>query len=175
MPERSTVLCTTRLSLRWLVESDAAFMLDVWNDPAFVRFVGDRKIRTVAQAEQAIREGAIDTYRQYGYGPFLVTLAATGQPIGLCGLFRRSYLSHPDLGFALLPAFRSSGYAREAAVATIEYARDVLHLGRISAIVSPCNQRSVALLGKLGFRQERDMRIPGEGKDVSLYSLAFGG
>lgn len=174
MADRSVRLGTSRLELRWLTENDAEFMLDVWNDPAFIRFVGDRGVRTTEQAVRALQGGLLETYRQHGYGPFLVTLSATGRPIGLCGLFQRPYLPDADLGFVLLPAYRSSGYAQEAAEATIDYARNILNLRRLSAIVARDNRHSVALLRKLGFRHEREFRVPGEDRDVSLYGLAFG-
>jgi RimJ/RimL family protein N-acetyltransferase len=172
---RREEIVTARLCLRWLTEADAAFMLDIWNDPAFVRFVGDRGVRTIDDAVETLRAGALATYRQYGYGPFLVTLAGTGEAVGLCGLFRRPYLPDPDLGYALLPAFRRKGYAIEAAEATLAHARDDLGLARLLAIVDPENDRSVGLLRRLGFHYEKELRLPGEDGAASLYGLTFGG
>ena len=161
---------TPRLALSPLTPDDAPFMLAVWNDPAFLRFVGDRGVRTLDDARRAIREGAMRMYGDAGYGPYRMDLE-DGTPIGICGLFRRDELEDPDLGFALLPEFRGLGYAGEAARSVIGLARDELGIQRLLAIVSPENEPSVRLLGKLGFRFEKDHRMAGEDHDVALYGL----
>ena len=65
-------LKTERLELGWLAMADAPMMLAVWNDPAFVRFVGDRGVRTLEEAEASMREGPLQLYEDYGYGPYRV-------------------------------------------------------------------------------------------------------
>ena len=50
-------LNTERLELNWLTLDDAPLMLAVWNDPAFMQFVGDRGVRTIEEAEIALRDG----------------------------------------------------------------------------------------------------------------------
>jgi RimJ/RimL family protein N-acetyltransferase len=151
--------------------NDASLMLAVWNDPAFIRHVGDRGVRTVAEAETALKEGALKLYENHGYGPYCLSLKKERTPIGICGLFRRDNLNDPDIGFALLPDYRGKGFAAEAAHAVIAHARADLGLRRLTAIVSPENVASIGLLEKLGMSFERGITMPGEENEISLYSM----
>lgn len=162
---------TPRLSLRWLTEGDAAFMLALVNDPDWLQYIGDRGVRTLDDAREYLRKGAIDMYARLGFGLFCVELKSSGEPIGLCGLIKRDTLQDVDIGFAFLPAFRRGGYAYEAAAATMRYARDTLGMRRVVAIVSPENARSIGLLEKLGFRYEQTLRLPPkDDRDTWLYA-----
>lgn len=160
---------TERLALRRLTLDDAGLMLDVWNDPAFIRHVGDRGIRTLGEAVEAMRDGVMQLYERYGYGPFRVALKDGGTPIGICGLFRRESLDIPDLGYSILPAFCGQGFAFEAASAVVEYARTQLAMPRLIAIISPGNEPSIGLIGKLGFDFARMHTMPGDDKPVRVY------
>jgi RimJ/RimL family protein N-acetyltransferase len=163
-------LVTERLRLRWMNETDASLMLAIWNDSGFIRYVADRGIRTEAEARQALRDGILKLYEERGYGPYLLEPRDGGAPMGICGLFKRDNLDFPDLGYSLLPAFRGSGHALEAARAVLAHARDDLGFSRVLAIVSPSNTRSIRLLNKLGMEFERALRMPGDEKDVALYA-----
>ena len=162
---------TARLRLRELTLADAPLMLAIWNDPAFIRFVGDRGIRTLRDARAAMTAGALKLYEHYGYGPYGVVLRDEGTPIGICGLFRREGLDEPDIGFATLPAHCGNGYAYEAARAVLEYARDELGIPQLIAIVSPENEASVGLIRKLGLRFERMHRMAGDDDNVAIYGI----
>lgn len=163
-------LTTPRLHLRWMTVDDAGLLLAIWNDPAFMLHVGDRGIRTREQAEVAFREGPETLYRDYGYGPYRVALRDTGEAIGICGLFRREGLPDPDIGFAFLPGFVGRGFGGEAARAVVGHARDTLGLPRLTAIVSPGNAPSIALIEKLGLRFERMICLSGSESDSALYA-----
>ncbi len=162
---------TERLVLRRLTLDDAGLMLAIWNDPAFVRNVGDRGIRTVEQAEAALIDGAFKLYKRYGYGPYRMMRKADGASAGICGLFRRDNLKYPDIGFALLPEFRGRGLVAEAARAVAAYARDDLGIEYLTAIVSPGNAASIGLIEKLGLRFERGITMPGDEEEICLYGM----
>jgi RimJ/RimL family protein N-acetyltransferase len=161
------VLETDRLILRRLSTDDAEFILELVNDPAFLRFIGDRGVRTLDDARAYILKGPVDMYDRLGHGLYAVELA--GVPIGMCGLIKRDALEDVDLGFAFLPRFRGQGYAREAAAATLAYGRAALGLRRIVAITSPDNHASAGLLEKLGFRFERMLSL-GKDDQVKLFA-----
>jgi len=154
-------------------------MLAVWNDPAFIQNVGDRGIRTIQQASEALADGPLKLYTERGYGPYRVALADSDEPIGLCGLFKREFLDDPDIGFGLLPDYRGKGFAYEAAIAVLNHARHGLGLSRLTAIVSARNTTSIGLIGKLGLRFESMVTIPekdtvtisGKDKELCLYSI----
>lgn len=160
---------TARLALTGLADADAGFICGLLNEPSFLRYIGDRGVRTVEDASRYIREGPAAMYAKYGYGLLRVGLRPGGTPIGICGVLKRDALPEPDLGFSLLPAYWSQGYAFEAADAVMQHARARLRLGRILAITSPDNEASIRLLGKLGFRFERMMRLTGDAGEVRLF------
>lgn len=168
---QSSTLQTKRLKLRWFTPGDAELLLAIWNDPAFIRNVGDRGIRTVEQAREALAAGHMKLYADHGYGPYRVALAKTDEPVGLCGLFKREFLEDPDIGFAILPDHTGKGFAHEAAIAVMDYARHELGLTRMTAIVSPKNTASISLIEKLGLRYESTMTMPQEEKPVRLYVI----
>jgi RimJ/RimL family protein N-acetyltransferase len=152
---------------------NAELMLAIWNDPDFIRHVGDRGVRTPTAARQAMRDGILKLYEDLGYGPYLVESLDGGLPMGICGLFKRDNLDCPDIGYGLLPGFRGLGYALEAACAVLKHVRTDLDLPQIHAIVSLANSSSVRLLEKLGMRFEATLRMPGEDEEVALYGMEF--
>lgn len=170
MTDASHVLDTQRLVLRRLEPADAGFILELTNDPDWLRHIGDRGIRSLDDARRYITDGPLAMYERHGFGLYLVGLRDGGTPIGLCGLIKRDWLDDVDIGFAFLPAFRGRGYALEAAAATLEYGRATLGLHRIAAIVSPGNADSLQLLGRLGMRLERMVLPPNETSSLCLYA-----
>jgi [ribosomal protein S5]-alanine N-acetyltransferase len=164
------ILSTARLTVRELTRDDAAFILTLLNDPAFLEHIGDRGVRTVEDAANYIAGGPRASYAEHGFGLWLVELIDGAAPIGICGVLKRDTLPDPDIGFAFLPAYRSRGYAFEAAGAVRDFARDALRLPRLLAIVSPRNSASIRLLERLAFAFERTLVMPGDTKEVRLYA-----
>lgn len=164
---------TERLRLRPVTVKDAELMLSVWNDPAFIRHVLDRGIRTLEQAREAIESGAQKLFEDYGYGPYCMSLKSDGTLVGICGLFKRENLEDPDIGFSVLPPYCGKGYAGEAAVAVVDYARDELGIDVLTAIVAPANVPSIGLIEKLGLTFEQMITMPGDDNAIRLYSMAL--
>jgi len=96
---------TERLVLRHIAIRDAEFIRAVLNEPSFLRFIGDRGVRTTDDACRYIQDGPVASYTRYGYGLLRVGLKADDTPIGICGVLKRDTLPEPDLGFSLLPAW----------------------------------------------------------------------
>ena len=166
-------ITTRRLRLRWLTAEDAPFILELVNDPDWLRFIGDKGVTDLGSARHYIESGPLAMYRRHGFGLNRVALKDSDRPIGICGILKRDTLADPDLGFALLPGFRAQGYALEAAEAVLAYARETLELGRIAATVVPANYASLRLLERLGFVREGDIsREPGAGP-LDLYTSDY--
>jgi [ribosomal protein S5]-alanine N-acetyltransferase len=163
------VLETERLVLRRFSNDDAEFILKLLNEPSFVRNIGDKGVRTIADALLYIQTGPVASYERFGFGLYLAELKETGDSIGLCGLIKRESLTDVDVGFAFLPSFWSKGYAFEAASAVITYGRDVLGIGRIVAITSPENSGSIKVLEKLGLRFERMISLSEDEPELKLF------
>jgi RimJ/RimL family protein N-acetyltransferase len=167
------VLRTERLTLRELDEADADFIVRLLNEPSFLRFIGDRGVRTPSDARRYLLEGPVASYRRRGFGLYLVELGETHTPLGMCGLIKRDALDDVDIGFAFLPEFWGRGYALESARAVLAHAKEVVKLARVVAIVSPDNERSIAVLGKLGLRFERAITWAEDGSELKLYGIAW--
>lgn len=167
------ILETARLVLRQMSVDDAAFMLTLLNDPSWLRFIGDRGVRTLDDARHYILQGVMANYARFGYGFYLVVLKETGVAIGMCGLAKRDYLEHADIGFAFLPEYGGQGYAFEAAVATLNYARHQLCLPRVLATTRLDNLRSSVLLEKSGLHLEKIFLHPDGDRELKLYAIDF--
>lgn len=164
-----TVIVSARLILREFVESDAEALLALLNDPDWIRFIGDRQVRTLDDARRQIEERYRAQYRQLGFGFWAMTLKPAGPLIGMCGLIKRDELPGVDIGYALLPAFRGQGYVLEATRACRDYAREVLKLDQLLAIVSPDNAASIKVLTALGMQEISRMRLSADADEVAVY------
>jgi RimJ/RimL family protein N-acetyltransferase len=168
------VIRTSRLDLRELDFSDAEFILELLNEAGFIRFIGDKGVRTLADARDYLRQGPMDSYARNGFGLYAACLR-DGTPIGICGLVKREGLSDPDVGFALLSRYWSCGYGVESAAAVLAYARNTLHIKRVVAITSPDNWSSIAVLEKIGLKFERMIRLVDHSPELKLFGLAHSG
>nr|AIA11012.1 Acetyltransferase (GNAT) domain protein [uncultured bacterium] len=169
-----TVLQTERLALRRLSPDDAEFILDLLNQPSFLRYIGDKGVRNTEEAINYIQTGPVASYEEHGFGLYLVQLKETGASIGICGLLKRETLPDVDIGFAFLPAYWSRGYALEAAEAMMKYGRELFGLQRIVAITSLENESSIKLLEKLGMKFEGLIKLGDDEREVRLFGTSAG-
>jgi RimJ/RimL family protein N-acetyltransferase len=160
---------TGRLRLRRLGAVDAPFILALLNEPSFIRFIGDKGVRTLEDARRYI-EQQISSYTGLGLGLYLSERKQDGAAMGICGLVKRDSLDDVDVGFAFLPAFWSQGYAEESASAVIAHAIAVLKLPRVVAITNPDNIGSINVLNKIGLRFRRMTKLSPEGPELKLFS-----
>lgn len=155
------ILETERLILRELTTDDASFMLELLNEPAFIRNVADRGIHTIAEARAYILEKLAPSYATFGFGFYVVELKAGATAVGICGLVKRETMDDVDIGYSTLERFCGRGYAYEAASALMHYGKSVLGIPRIVGVTAPENLVSIKLLEKLGLRFERMVDLPG--------------
>lgn len=177
------ILETERLILREIDSAvDAEFILTLLNSPGFLKYIGDRGIRTLDQSGEFIENRLRKSYADHGYGLYAVdlrsgsptadanTFSSTFNSMGICGFVKRDGLPHADLGFAFLPQFEKQGYAFESAIAVMEFGRKVLGLDRVLAITSVDNDASGRLLAKLGFVFEDLIVLPHSDEELKLFS-----
>lgn len=169
--QSSSVIRTSRLDLRELDFNDAAFILQLLNEEGFIRFIGDKGVRTLEDARDYILQGPMDSYARNGFGLYAACLR-DATPIGICGLVKREGLNDPDVGFAFLSRYWSMGYAVESAAAVLAHARDVLGLERVVAITSPDNWSSIGVLEKIGLKYERMIRLVDHNPELKLFGVA---
>ena len=166
------VVETARLRLRWLHAGDSAFILGLVNEPSWIRFIGDKGVRTPEDALRYIENGPVAMYQRVGFGLYMVELKDDREPIGICGLIKRDGLNDVDLGFAFRPRFWGNGYGFESAAAVMSYGRAALGLRRIVAILSRDNHRSSKLLQRLGFSFEGTVKLRPDDEELDLYATA---
>lgn len=164
---------TARLRLRRLTFDDAAFIVELLNDPDWIRYIGDRNVRTDEDARGYLARGPLTSYVRYGFGLYAVEVRGDPAPAGICGLIRRDGLDDIDLGFAFLPRHRNKGYASEASAAVLDEARTVLGLRRVVAIADPRNIASISVLRRAGMRFERHVTLGDDPTELALFAIEF--
>ncbi len=169
------ILETKRLVLRELTVEDADFILQLLNEPAYILFIGDRGVRTPAEARAYIEKNIRLSYKKNGFGLYLVEmkddatpLGAT--PLGICGLINRDSLPDIDIGYAFLEAYRGNGYATESAQAVMAFGKTVVGLNRIVGITAVTNQPSINVLEKVGLHFEKLITLPGSDEEIMLFA-----
>lgn len=145
-------LKTRRLLLREASNADAAFLVRLMNEPAYLRLIGDRGVRTVLDAHDYLATAPIFRYCSERLGFNIVELADGGTPLGICGLVRRDSQGDVEIGYAISDMHAGQGYATEAAAATLEHAHGELAFARLTATTLKENAASRRVLEKIGMK-----------------------
>jgi RimJ/RimL family protein N-acetyltransferase len=140
---------TARLRLRWFHTGDSLFILRLLNEPSWIRFIGDKGIKSRDDAIRYIENGPVAMYGRMGFGLYAVELKESAE----------------------LPDFWRNGYAFEAASAVMSFGKRVLGLDRIVAILSQDNDPSRKLLEKLGFEPEGTITFQPTDEELHLYAF----
>jgi len=163
-------LITERLRIQKMSMEDAAFVVDLLNSEGWIKYIGDRNVRSLEAGQKYLEERILKSYEDYGFGLYKLILKDTGKEVGVCGFVKRPELDDPDIGFAMLPGHEGQGYGFEAASALLEYAESVLKLNRILAITLPHNLKSVRLLEKLGLTTEKTIYLFDGKEELLLFA-----
>lgn len=150
------------------------FILKLLNSDSFIKYIGRRNINTIPEAEKYISDKFVKSYRNNGFGFYIMELTECKTPIGICGLVKRGWLDDIDLGFALLSEYEGKGYAFEASKGMLEYSFNELNIKKIAAITVPDNTRSINLLKKLGMKDGGTIMHPEENKELPLFLYTTG-
>jgi len=164
---------TERLILKPTTKEDATFILNLFNTPKWIEFIGDRKINNLNDAEEYIEAKIIPQIEKLGYGNYTIIRKSDDEKIGSCGLYDRDGVEGIDIGFALLPIFEKKGYAFESVNKLKEAAFNDFKLNKISGITSKKNKASQNLLMKLGLTFEKNIKLPNGTEEILLYKLTL--
>lgn len=155
-----TIVCETeRLIVRHFTLDDSEFIIKLLNEESFIRYIADKNVRSVADAENYLTVGPMASYEKFGLGLSLVILKETNTPIGMCGLLKRDELQYPDLGYAFLPSHCGKGYALEAANSVLKEGMSSHSLDLVLAVTLPDNLNSNRLLQRAGFMQNGTVNL----------------
>jgi len=160
---------TGRLLFRPTGLEDAELVLELLNMPKWLKFIGDRNVKTLEEAREYIKNRMLTQLERLGYSNYTLVKKSDGILIGTCGLYDREGLEGIDIGFALLPQFEGQGYGFEAAERIKKAAFEDFGIDQLQGITSQENIASQTLLRRLGFKQIGTTRLPNEKEDLFLF------
>lgn len=166
------ILESDRLVLRPFTLDDDHFIVELLNTEAWIKYIGERNVKSNEEAREYLENGPLKSYELNGFGLSMVQRKMDNAPIGMCGLIKRDYLDHPDIGFAFLPNYTGQGYAFEITAKLVEHGLNQRRLGKIFAICLPSNQASINLLEKIGFVFVNDFISADTNEELCLYSIS---
>lgn len=156
---------TERLVLSELNSTDADFIFELLNTPEWIKFIGERNIRTITDANAYIKKIGDNPLTTY----WAVKLKEEQLPIGVVTFMKRDYLDHYDIGFAFLKRFGKKGYAYEASKRLLDEVS--LQHKIILATVLKDNKNSIQLLERLGLKFDKEILINNE--QLLLYQISM--
>lgn len=164
---------TPRLFIKPTTVEDSELILQLFNTPKWLEFIGDRNIKTHLDASNYISNKMIPQFKKLGYSNYTVIRKEDGVKIGCCGLYDRDGLDGVDIGFGFLPEFEGLGYGFESAFKLLEVAKNEFKINKISAITSKNNFSSQKLIQKLGLKYQGNICLPKEEELLFLYTITF--
>ena len=160
---------TERLIIRPMSLEDADLIFELYNMPKFIKFIGDRNINSLADAENYIKAKFLPQFEKLGFGNYLIELKEGNIKIGGVGLFEREGLDIVDIGFSVLERFEGKGYMFEAAQKVKSIGMDDFGLNKISAITVKDNFSSQKLIERLDLKFQKYVTLPNEDEELMYY------
>lgn len=162
---------TKRLLISKMTINDAPFYLELVNTPNWLKFIGERGVSTIEEAEKRIEETIISSYETHNFGAYKLMLKDDNlKTIGSCGLYKRDQFKHPDIGFAMLEDYEAKGFGYESSVEIMKFAEHNLKCSKILAITLAANKPSIKLLEKLGLTYEKTVILFDDNEELLLFS-----
>ncbi|MEZ4793129.1 MAG: GNAT family N-acetyltransferase [Gelidibacter sp.] len=169
-----TIAETERLLISKFTLDDAPFFKELVNTPNWLKYIGDRNVKTIEDARNRIENGHLKSYETNGFGFYKLLLKKEqNKPIGTCGLIKRDTLEHVDIGFAMLPDYEKKGFGYEASIAVMDLAKIQFKLDKIVAITLESNLNSIKLLQKLGLTYEKTVKPFADDNELLLFAKTF--
>lgn len=161
---------TKRLMLSKITVDDASFLLELMNTPSWLKYNGDRNVKTLKQARNHIQNNQLKCYETFGFGYYKIQVKAkNSKTIGTTGLLKRDQLEHVDIGFSILPEYHNKGFGYEAASEIMKLAKHTFKIKTLSAITLPTNKPSIKLLEKLGLSYQKTVKPFDDEKELLLF------
>ena len=152
------VLQTPRLTLRHLVREDLAALHALYRDPEIRRYFPEGTL-TLEETRQEL-EWFLHGHPEFPeLGLWATVDRSSGAFLGRCGLLPWEFDGRREVELACLidKLHWGEGFATEAATAIVDYAANVLHLGRLICLILPGNIASTRLALKMGMSFEREL------------------
>lgn len=151
---------TQRLRLRNWRGSDAALFHRHTNTPSVMRWLGGVKSR--AELNQVVADRFVRWQEERGFTFWVVERKADGEFLGFCGLKiadgeNGTIPAEMEIGWRFREDSWGRGFAKEAALASLDHAFGVLGAERVFAITFNQNEASWGLMLRLGMKRREDL------------------
>ena len=168
------IIETKRLKLIPTTVNDADFIVKLLNTPKWLKYIGDRQVKSMDEAINYITTKIRPQIDKLGYGNYTVIRKSDHVKVGTCGLYDREGLSGVDIGFAFLPEFEKQGYAYESSKKLLDVGFSDFGIKSVNAITLPGNKASQKLLEKLGLQFKEMVKLPHDKSELMLYQIKKG-
>lgn len=159
------------IELRLVTEHDAQLLFDLMTAENWLNHIGDRGIKTLADARQYIADKMHPDLHEKGFVNHVIIDSETKEEVGTCSLHNREGVEGLDVGYAILEKYEGKGYATTSAKKMVELAFEKYQVQSIKAITTDNNIGSCRVLEKLGFMHQAYIISPTSKEKLKLYSL----
>ncbi|MCP3674269.1 MAG: GNAT family N-acetyltransferase [Gammaproteobacteria bacterium] len=163
------ILETERFILRVPTLRDAPLILELFNQPDCVQYMGDKNLKTVEDAEKFLEDRFLSMYKKYGFCLFIIQLVSLKVSAGICGLVKRDSMDDVEVGYAILSAYQNQGIALETGLAVRDYAFNVLGLKRLAGLTAVDNYGSAHVLERIGLNYIKNIQLEEFNGDTKYY------
>ncbi len=160
---------TERLILKPTDTDDLEFLVAILNTPKYYKYIGDRNVRSVEDAQNYFNERIFPQFDKLGFGNYTVMLKSDETKIGFCGVYVRPNLETPDIGFAFFEEFEGKGYAYESANFIKNMVASEFGIKKLGGITVEYNHSSRKLLEKLGLKFQKKFFMDGDSEELMYY------
>lgn len=151
------ILITEHLILRPPSREDFDGWAAFYADPETMRFLGGVVPRAAAWRTLCAMAGA---WHINGFAMFSMIERATGKWVGRAGPWQPEGWPGTEIGWGVAAEFAGRGYAREAAIASIDYAFTMLGWDEVIHCINPENTSSIRLAERLGAVNQGPTALP---------------
>lgn len=160
---------TERLLIRPVAVDDTDIIFQLYNMPNFIKFIGNKNINSLSDAENYIKSKFLPQIEKRGFGNYILVLKEGNQKIGSVGIFEREGLDVVDIGFSVLEKFEGKGLMLEAAQKVKSIGMEEFGLNKISAITSKDNFSSQKLIERIGLKFQKYVTLPNDDEELMYY------
>ena len=158
----SPILFTERMILRVPEAQDFDAFAAMAGNAESMHFIGGQMGRPAAWRLFCALVGA---WQVVGWSMFSMIDRDTGRWIGRTGPWTPEGWPGNEVGWAVAPEFAGKGYAHEAAVASVDYAVDILGWDDVMHTIDPENLPSIKLAQRLGATNRGRTQMPAPFED----------
>ena len=163
---------TDRLCIRQITSDDAKNLSKVLADPVVMQYstVG---VHTQEQIDNYIAD-CKSQYEVNGFGHWAIYNSVSNEFVGVCGLNKHQVAAEDviHINYRLAVDQQGKGYAVEATLGVLDFAKKHLKLNVIHALIEPANVSSVKVVNRAGFKFVKSAVFRGFNIDIYQVELS---